>query len=537
MPQRTLAEHEFNAIRDRLLAEAPNGLDEASFHRWVGPRLAAAVGEAENKPAAPEGSALGRFASNAGEMLNPVAAAKGVWDAVRHPVDTGRAIIGASGAQIEKAAAAARGGDYATATGHVFGAIPLIGPAAAAAGEQIAEGDIAGGLGKGVGLLVPVGASAALRTAGASARAAAPSGLRATIADSLEARAAGKVGDVMSPKVGANKTRFANRADAIAPDIVKDMASGADPAAWSRQGFHGQVQAKLASATDALDAAQDARLSARTFSTKPIIDALRAKRQELAAEAVDASKPAARVTERASPILDESGRPITVTTRRAEPVGQNVIPGPNQPRAASLDKAITELEQIGPVARYEDLRKIRAAYDGPAKQVYNPSLTQDFLKVKGESLGAADVTGTLREHLAKMDPKTAQANAQYSLYKTADTVLEAVAEVERARPAVGRRIISRLTGTILGADAAGATGAAAGFIAGPVIESIASSGWTTQLKSAQLMAKLAKAIRNSDERAVLTTTLQIKKLGAQAATLTGLTTNPSGYQTAPAGAR
>lgn len=544
MSQRTLTEPEFNAIRDRLLAEAPDGLDEASFQRWVGPRLAAAIGEAESKSAPPDGSALGRFAANAGEVLNPLAAAKGVWNAVRHPIDTGKAIYDASAAQVSKAADAARDGRYVEAVGHGAGAIPLIGPAAVAAGEQIADGDIAGGLGKGIGLLVPVGASAALRTAGGTARAAVPTGLRATVAESLDARAAGKVGDVMSPKVGANKTRFANRADAIAPDVVKDMAAGTTPAAWSRQGFHGHVQAKLADAAAALDAAQDARLSARTFNTKPIVEALLEKRKALTAQAVEADQPiptlsgAAGRPQPSGLVRDiDSGQMRPAPEKTGRPVGRDVIPAPNRPHVAQIDQAIKEIETLGPVARYEDLRRIRAAYDGPAKAVYNPSLTQDFMTAQGGKMGAADVTGTLREHLAKMDPATAKANAQYSLYKTADTVLEAVAEVERARPAVGRRIISRLTGVILGQNAAGPAGAAAGFVAGPVIESVASSGWTTQLKSAHLMAKLAQAIRKGDEGMVASTTFQLKQLSAQAATLTGIATSPSGFHTAPEGGR
>src|SRR5207247_10371873 len=119
------------------------------------------------------------------------------------------------------------------------------------------------------------------------------------------------------------------------------------------------------------------------------------------------------------------------------PLGADVVPGPNAARVAVIDQAVDELRQLGPEARYEPIRRIRQAYDSQAKTVYSPSVTADYLKAHGGKLGAADGTGTLREGLARWDPKTAAANSQYSLYRTANDVLEATAEVERTRPKVG----------------------------------------------------------------------------------------------------
>lgn len=478
--------------------------------------------------AQPDGSALSRFASNAGAMLNPVTAVEGVAHAVAHPLDTAKAAFDASMEQFEKAKAMGKEGRYTEALGHLGGIIPIIGPAAAAAGEQIASGDVAGGLGKAVGLLAPSAALPAARLA----TGAVPSGLRASIADSLAAKAAGQVADVMAPKVGANKTQFGGMAETVAPALAADPEMGA----LSRQGLHGTVGAKLAAAEQALDEANDARLSARTFATKPLIDSLLEKRRALTAESVDASKATPTVTERTSPILDASGKPTTVTTTSATPAGRDVIPAPNRARVAQIDQAISELKTLGADARYEDLRKIRQAYDGPAKAVYSPSMTADFLAKKGESLGAADVTGTLRDHLAKMDPQTAAANAQYSLYKTAHDVLDATAEVERVRPTVGRRIIARMAGTIIGEQGGGVAGAVAGYALGPMVDAVASSGWTTQLKTAQLLSKLATAIRSGDEGFVTSLTAQLKSL-KKLAPQAGILTNPTGLQTTTAPAR
>lgn len=110
------------------------------------------------QPAAPEGSALGRLTSKAWDMLNPVSAVSGLASAVAHPYETGKALIGAQVEQGRKALDAAREGRYSEAVGHGGAALlPVFGPVAANTGEYIAEtGDIAGGVGQGLGLILPV---------------------------------------------------------------------------------------------------------------------------------------------------------------------------------------------------------------------------------------------------------------------------------------------------------------------------------------------------------------------------------------------
>lgn len=489
-------------------------------------------------PADPQGSAASRFAGNAAEMLNPVAAVKGLYNAARHPLDTGSAILQQQGAQFGKAAEDYRQGRYSDMIGHgLAGGVPLIGPMAAEAGEQIAGGDMAGGLGKAAGLLLPVAGFEAAKGAVRGARAVASPGTRAAAASFLEEGAAGRVTDVMSPKVGANKTRFGNDAERVAPQIAKDLAAGKAP--WSREGLHDMVSQKLAASTQALDAAADQRLSARTFETKPLIDALLEKRQALTADAVDASKTPRTSVERTSPIVDERGEPIKVTEQRREPLGRDVVPGPNAARVAVIDRAISELQQLGPVANYEPIRRIRMAYDGPAKAVYHPSMTADYLKAQGGKLGAADVTGALREGLAQWDPATAEANAAYSLYRTADDVLEATREIERTRPRVGRLIANRIFGTVAGGQAGGPVGAAAGYIAAPILDAGTAMGATTRLKFAAMQQRLATAIRTGNVQQVNFLANNLREAVAQLPKTTGgvaierdrSATSPSGFQT------
>lgn len=100
--------------------------------------------------AGPIGSAAGRFVGGVWQSVNPM----NLVDAARHPMDTAQALLEAHKAQYDKAKAAYADGRYSEAIGHLgAAALPVLGPAAAAAGEQIASGDVAGGLGAGAGLI------------------------------------------------------------------------------------------------------------------------------------------------------------------------------------------------------------------------------------------------------------------------------------------------------------------------------------------------------------------------------------------------
>lgn len=529
MPQRTLSEAEFTAIKQKVLAAAPAGLDEDSFNRWAGPRMAAAIGTAESLPVAPAGSSLGRFAEGVWQMVNPVSLAEGLYGAVRHPVKTAVKVGKAQYEQGKQAFDLAKQGRYVEAAGHgVAAALPLIGPAAAEAGEQIAAGDIAGGLGKGVGLAAPFAASPALKAGVRAVRASAP-GAATAVAEGLASKAGEMVADVATPKVGPNKLRFGNQARELAPDLLKRGEAGA----WTREGLHSTVKQGLATAEDALDAAADSRNAGFPHDTKGIVKALLDKRQELTAEAFDATEPARTATTRTSAILDASGKPAQVTDLKATPIGRDVVPGPNAERVAQIDKAISELKQLGPQAPYESLRRIRQAYDGPAKATYAPSVTADYLKAQGGKLGAADVTGTIRSALAEADPATAATNAEYHLYRTLDEVLSAAKETEAARPKIGRRMAAILFGGGSGAAAGGATGATAGAALFLAVDAAASAGWTTKLKAAQLMTDAAKALRSGSEGQLQSVAFQLRKLGTVGAVQAGRLTSPTESQIQP----
>lgn len=441
-------------------------------------------------PPGPSGSALGRFASNAAEMLNPVAAVEGVYNAVTSPVQTGKAIIAGQRNQLDKARQAFKDGRYSEMVGHgAAAALPMVGPLAADAGEQIGAGDVAGGLGKAAGLIAPFGMVEGLNRLGVRA-------VPASMADTLDARAAANVADVMAPKSSAKAgLRMTAKAKKIAPDLV----TNGDNAAWSRSGLRENFQAQLEDAKAMLDEAHDTRNHGKPIETKPILDALQAKRAELVAEPFDAARTDVRA-------LDKSGIPI----------GEAQVPAPNRARVGVLDKAISEVKALGDIAPYDALRTIRQAYDGPAEVRYNPAVTPDFLANQSNAIASADVAGAIRNVLAEADPTTAAANAHYSLYKSATDIVKAAEELEQAKPKVGRRIAAQLAGVLAGSHAGGVPGAIAGAVVAPMAESaLGAAPAALKLQSARVMTEMAKAIRGGNEVKFLQLKFKLRDLAKQ----------------------
>ena len=437
----------------------------------------------------PQGSAAIRFLSGAAKNLNPVAAVEGAYNAIRHPIDTAGSIVQSNLAELKKAGENFQQGRYSEAIGHgVAGVLPVIGPAAAAAGERMASGDVAGGLGEGAGLLVPFGVGPAMRGARGAARGAVtatravPGGAGAldAIAALADRGATNRIVDVAGPKVGPNKLRLTNRLADVAPQLARDP----DLSALSRQGLQAKVAAKLEEATMNLDGAADSRLVSQQVKTAPLVSALDEKIAQLTATPAEASK------------LPRELAPGQVA--KVEPYGTPVEPAPNSVQIATLKQIRNEVAALGPVAPYEAVRRIRQAWDHVAKVKYSPAMSPDFLAKQGEANAALSGTGAIRDALASADPATATANAQYSLYKTAHDVLQATEETERARPRVLRGILARTGGAMAGAEAGGIVGAGVGVILGSVVERAAELAPTHKILVARQLAGVADLLRGGN---------------------------------------
>jgi hypothetical protein len=448
-----------------------------------------------------EGSAVERFAGGAWKYLNPFAAAKFLGNVVAHPEQTGRNIIEPAAQHGYQAVEAFKQGKPAEALLQGVGTIPLVGPPVLDAIDRVRAGDVAGGAGELFGIAGPALVRPALAGTSAVTDAVPALGRRVErTATRLNAAANERVANAMTPKVGANKIRFGNLAEKIAPQLLEQESSGALKA-WTLTGLRDKIAGALEDAQAGLDAVSDARNAGAAYPTAPILEALLARRRQLTAEAIEGEltrpvfEPGAATTAslrnpRQVPTPEQVPRqPLDRTGYESGgAIGRDVIPAPNRARVAMIDQAIADIKVLGPMARYESLRRIRQAYDGPAKAVYAPAVTSDYMVKMGEKLGAADATGTLRDALATFDPATAAENAKYHLYKSAYDVLEAAHETERARPKVGRTLFAGG----MGALSAGKWGVPIAIIVDRAVSELRPG---LQLRLAVQLNNVAKAVR------------------------------------------
>lgn len=379
--------------------------------------------------------------------------------------------------------------DLVEAGGHgAAGLIPFIGPAAGQSGERIADPkQRARGIGNAIGLLAPAAIHGVASEAAPRA------------ANALDAAATDTMVDVTAPKTGLNKTRFGNMAEKVAPRLAREDGMNAA----SRGGLADKVSAKLAEARDALDTTADERNGLKTFDTAPVVEQLDTIRNSLKSDSVKGSGISYQK-------ITVDGKPATTWIKDQGPLGRDVVPAENQPAYSTITRMMNEVKALGPVAPYESLRRLRAAWDEGAKLQYTPSIAADYLKKQGVGRASSNAAGAMRDYLAGQEPATAKANAEFTFWKRADDVLSAAEEADRVRPTRLRRTI---------ADSASGMSRS---ILPSLIERIASSGYTTKIAAARLMANLADAIRSGRSDAAASILTQVEALAPAGAMAPGL---------------
>lgn len=399
----------------------------------------------------PEGSAAMRGLEGLWKNLNPIAAVKGVAGAVTHPIDTASSLVMAQLSQLQQANEDRKAGRYSEMVGHTgAGLVPLIGPAAAAAGERMGSGDIAGGFGEGVGLLAPFAASEAMRLrAGARATSQAPA--------ILERQAAQQVADrVLAPGNGAYK----GRANAIAPEVLKRGLQG------GREELRQAAEAGMSDAGARIDAGyQHAGGNQAPVPLQQIIQDLQ------------------------QAIQDQSinGQPI---------VGSEGRVGALNERVGQLNAVSTQTPKVGATIAFEDLRKFRDEQYRLADQARSYERMGNPIK-SDEGFAAREAGSAVRRQFANHSPEAAAANADYTFFKTLGDVLD---------PAIGRPKVPGPSEGVTGG--ARTSGAVAGMVVGPKAAFVMGVvvPWIRKIKSepawlladAQTKMKLAEAIRSGD---------------------------------------
>lgn len=457
---------------------------------------------------------VGRFMENA---VQPLVQAPGMMATVGQSLlpteggaaarqELGRSIVDPSVERLGMAAQANREGRPLAAVGNAVAAVPVVGPAVAHGIDQMRAGDVAGGAGTLTGIAAPFAAGPIAR-GGVSA-------LKGTavgegLANKLESGGIPLPGmsrganamlvDQIVPKVGPNKLRLGNKAADIAPKLLRDPGLSA----FSRSGLAEKITARLDQATEGLDVAADGRLVSQQVQTGPLLKALDQSIADLTAQPVEASAvPRAANTPpaptRAEQLGGITGELTDSQAFKSEPLGQAVEPSPNAAQIGTLRQIRREVAQLGPVAPYEAVRRIRASWDKVAKIKYNAATSPDFLAKTEEATGAYKGTGAMRESLAQTDPGSAQSYETYSLYKSANDVVQAAEEANRVRPNRGRGIMARTAGAVIGAHEGGVVGAGIGAIAAGIADRAAEMAPTFQIAIARRMAAAADAFRKGD---------------------------------------
>lgn len=457
MPRRALTPEELTAIENQIADKLPKGLSDDEFDRLFGPAYEQAVGIAENSPAPLQGSAMSRALSGIWQNLNPVAMAKGLYDAARNPAATAvNVLYEQPKAQLQKAMDAPT---IAEKIGYTASAVPVLGPMAAASGETIASGDVAGGMGQGVGLVAPFAATAGARAmrAGQASR-----GVPAM----LERQAVQQVADrVLAP----GNVAFRGRAQQAAQGVLDRGMSG------SRDALRESADMGMQESGAAIDAAVNAAGGPQSaVAINPIVAQLQRKIDDL--------------TINGQPIKGAEDRVAGLQARIAQMRNTAQV---QPPRTVQPPNAPMELHS------FENLRKMR---DEQYRQAAEAKAYQrnGTPKLADDAYAAAETGSAIRQEFGRLAPDLAQANADYTFFKTLGDVLDpAQGRPKQTAPTSGVTGGKRTVGAVVGMAA---NSPMMGFVLStvlPWVEEIkARPEW--QLADAQSKVRLAKAIRDGN---------------------------------------
>lgn len=447
-----------------------------------------------------------QFGAGALSQVNPIEALKGIYGAVSSPIQTVKGLAARQVNEFVQGKKAFDEGRYADAYGHTMaGVIPIIGPAAADIGMQIQQAQDTGqsaanAYGKATGLVGSILAPSLARPViGKVLEAVKTSGAGEAIASPLAKAGAEMMAETLSPKVGRDKGYYAAVARKVAPRLLTEPDMGA----LSVGGLESKAQAGLEEAGNALDEAHATYGATDIHDTQPVVAALQQKIEDL--KAPSASGPEAHAQ------LEKMGLAVPSEADIAGKIGQDVQPQPI--RAETIQKAITEIKQLGPAAYYDSLRKIREPYDVLAKNKYVPMGTpEQNVAAEQTAQGAADVTGAIREGLATARPETVGPNRDYSFYKNVTDLTAALKRSQQSRPKVGRRMVAATGGALAGEAVGGGKLAAIGMVLGPIVDHFATMGPTYKIMTARAMGQLAQAVRTGDAAGVTAGLLRMRRI-------------------------
>jgi hypothetical protein len=407
-------------------------------------------------PAAPaQPSALERGATqfyDKSPLAAGVAAVQGTANAVAHPLDTYFGLKPLAGTVVDlakaqwdqavqaaqKAKAAANGGGVLSASealGHGLAAVlPILGPAAADVGEHFAHGDVAGGVGGSVGMLLPFAAKYGLEAKKAGT--VAPTNAALDAADQARARGLRRDAESqVSEKVLApGNPRYKGTAQQVAPGVLERGLKG------DRGELAQMAEDGMADAGAKIDQVTNQYGAQQPMATKPLIDAMNDRIKS----------------------LQVNGKTIPTATERV----------------TALTSLRDYLQKLGPAVPFDELKKIRDEWYQTADQA------RGYEKRGNNAMSdigwaAREGGSAIREYFGMERPELLSANADYTFFKRLNDLLD---------PALGRpKTVNAVT--------SGATGGL--HTTGAVIGEALTNVPGLKGVSALVMSKLLPAIREA----------------------------------------
>ena len=337
---------------------------------------------------------------------------RGLVQAVASPIETAKGLVSAQGEQLQKSGEAFGEGRYSEALGHgVAGALPVVGPGAAAIGEQIGGGDVAGGLGAAMASVLPSGALA---------------GARATkIPAALKRSAQRQYGQALR----ATKETMKRRSARVVPKLIERGATG------SRAKLLKTAESKAAKALEELKEAE-ARIPAGTkIKIEGVVDWLEKKKDSL-----------------------------TGARTKDGIIG-------NEAGVNSLTRLQEQIIDLGDDVPYETLVRVRRVLDREVAEAggfFGKSL-KDASKLSAKQ----EAANSIRRELGKARPDIARINAEFSLWKTTGEILEETAQRTQGQSTpLGQQLAQAAGGgggLAVGAASFGTGGAIGGAVGGALL--------------------------------------------------------------------
>ena len=314
--------------------------------------------------------------------------------------------------QAQKSGEAFGKGRYVESLGHgMAAALPVIGPGAAAIGEQIGSGDVAGGMGAAMTSVLPVGALAGTRAA--------------KIPGALKRSAAAQYGQALR----ATKETMKRRSARVVPKLIERGATG------SRAKLLKTAETKAAKALEELKEAEGRIPAGTKIKIEPVIDWLEKKKQAL-------------------------------TGARTK----DGILG-NEAGVKHLERLQEQIIDLGDDVPYETLVRVRRVLDREVAE--SGGFFGKSLKDTSKLSAKQEAANSIRRELGKTRPDIARINAEFSLWKTTGEILEETAQRTQGQSTpLGQQLAQAAGGgggLVVGGATLGTGGAIGGAVGGALL--------------------------------------------------------------------